>query len=108
MPLTGSANAATDLAASDPAAFAAPIAAYAASDLFCYRDDRDAASQAEQAAAWDPLLAWAEGRHGLPFTRTQGVPPEIGRAWCRERVGQYVQTPVDCRSLKKKKTHTKP
>src|SRR3546814_8365484 len=75
MPLTGIANAATDLAASDPAAFAAPIAAYAASDLFCYRDDRDAALQAEQAAAWDPLLAWAEGRHGIAFTRTQGVLP---------------------------------
>ena len=43
MPLTGLANAAIDLASPDPAAFAEPIAAYAESDLFCYRDDRDAA-----------------------------------------------------------------
>ena len=48
MPLTGIANAAIDLANPDPAAFAEPIAAYAASDLFCYRDDRDAVLQAEQ------------------------------------------------------------
>src|SRR3546814_2593472 len=52
MPLTGLANAAIDLAAPDPAAFAEPIAAYAASDLLCYRDDRDTALPAEQAAAW--------------------------------------------------------
>jgi chaperone required for assembly of F1-ATPase len=75
MPLTGLANAAIDLAAPDPAAFAAPIAAYAQSDLFCYRDDRDSALQAEQAAAWNPLLAWAEARHGIEFTLTQGVLP---------------------------------
>lgn len=75
MPLTGIANAAIDLAAPDPAAFAEPIAAYAASDLFCYRDDRDAALQAEQAAAWNPLLAWAETRYGAEFTLAQGVLP---------------------------------
>jgi len=75
MPLTGIANAAIDLASPDTAAFAAPIAAYAESDLLCYRDDRDAALQAEQAAAWNPLLAWAEGRHGVEFALTQGVLP---------------------------------
>jgi chaperone required for assembly of F1-ATPase len=75
MPLTGVANAAIDLATPDPAAFAAPIAAYAASDLLCYRDDRDSALQAEQAAMWNPLLAWAEGRHGIEFALTQGVLP---------------------------------
>lgn len=75
MPLTGIANAAIDLAKPDPAAFAEPIAAYAASDLFCYRDDRDAVLQAEQAAAWNPLLAWAEVRYGIEFALTQGVLP---------------------------------
>lgn len=75
MPMTGLTNAAIDLAASDLAAFAAPIAAYAESDLFCYRDARDAALQAEQAAAWNPLLAWAEARHGIEFVLTQGVLP---------------------------------
>lgn len=75
MPMTGLANAAIDLVAPDPAAFAETIAAYAATDLFCYRDDRDAALQAEQAAAWNPLLAWAEERFGLEFALTQGILP---------------------------------
>lgn len=75
MPMTGLANAAIDLATPDLAAFAAPVAAYAESDLFCYRDARDAALQAEQAAAWNPLLAWAEARHGIEFILTQGVLP---------------------------------
>lgn len=75
MPLTGIANAAIDLASPDPAAFAEPIAAYAESDLFCYRDDRDPALQGEQTAAWNPLLAWAEQRHGVEFTLAHGVLP---------------------------------
>lgn len=75
MPMTGLTNAAIDLATPDLAAFAAPVAAYAQSDLFCYRDTRDAVLQAEQAAAWNPLLAWAEERYGIEFTLTQGVLP---------------------------------
>lgn len=75
MPLTGLANAAIDLATPDPAAFAEPIAAYATTDLFCYRDDRDAALQAEQVGAWNPHLAWAETRYDVEFTITQGILP---------------------------------
>ena len=75
MPMTGLTNAAIDLALSDPAAFAEPVAAYAATDLFCYRDDRDALLQAEQAAAWNPLLAWAEARYGVEFEMTRGILP---------------------------------
>ena len=75
MPLTGLANAAIDLATPDPTAFAEPVAAYAATDLFCYRDDRDAALQAEQVATWNPHLAWAEARYCVEFTITQGILP---------------------------------
>lgn len=75
MPMTGIANAAIDLATPDPAAFAEPIAAYAATDLFCYRDDRDALLQAEQVATWNPLLAWAEERFGIEFVITKGILP---------------------------------
>lgn len=75
MPMTGLTNAAIDLATPDLAAFAAPVAAYAESDLFCYRDARDAALQAEQSAVWNPLLAWAEARYGIEFVLTQGVLP---------------------------------
>lgn len=75
MPMTGLANAAIDLATPDPAVFAEPIAAYAATDLLCYRDDRDAALQAEQVAAWNPVLAWAEVQFGVEFIITQGILP---------------------------------
>ncbi|MDO9370526.1 MAG: ATP12 family protein [Sphingopyxis sp.] len=75
MPMTGLTNAAIDLAAPDPVGFAEPIAAYAATDLFCYRDDRDALLQAEQVAAWNPLLAWAEERFDIEFVITQGILP---------------------------------
>ena len=75
MPMTGLANAAIDLAMPDTAAFSAPVAAYAASDLLCYRDARDAVLQAEQAAVWNPLLDWAERHYGVEFTLTQGVLP---------------------------------
>lgn len=75
MPMTGLTNAAIDLAAPDLAAFSAPVAAYAESDLFCYRDARDGVLQAEQAAAWNPLLSWAEERYGIEFVLTQGVLP---------------------------------
>ena len=75
MPMTGLANAAIDLATPDLIAFSAPVAAYAESDLLCYRDARDAALQAEQASAWNPLLAWAEARYDIEFALTQGVLP---------------------------------
>ena len=75
MPLTGIANAAIDIAGADPAAFAEPIAAYAESDLFCYREDRDPALQAEQITGWNPLLAWAEQRYGIEFALAEGVLP---------------------------------
>lgn len=75
MPMTGLANAAIDLAAPGPVVFAEPVAAYAATDLFCYRDDRDAALQAEQVAAWNPILAWAEAQFGVEFIITQGILP---------------------------------
>lgn len=73
MPLTGLANSAIDHAATDPAAFAATLAPFAETDLLCYRDDREAELAAEQAAAWNPLLAWAEARWGIEFTLASGV-----------------------------------
>lgn len=75
MPLTGIANAAIDIAGAEPAAFAEPIAAYAESELFCYREDRDPVLQSEQIAAWNPLLAWAEQRYSIEFALAEGVLP---------------------------------
>jgi len=81
MPLTGLANAAIDRIATDPATFAAGLAAYAESDLLCYRAESPAELVARQAAAWDPLLDWARETFGVAFVVTTGIihrpqPPE--------------------------------
>ena len=73
MPLTGLANAAIDRIAPDPAAFAAGLAAYAESDLLCYRADAPAELVARQSAAWDPLLDWARRTYGVDFVVTSGI-----------------------------------
>jgi chaperone required for assembly of F1-ATPase len=73
MPLTGLSNAAIDRVMPDPAAFARPLAAYAESDLLCYRADAPAELVARQADAWDPLLDWARMRFDVHFTITSGI-----------------------------------
>ncbi|WP_294391318.1 ATP12 family protein [uncultured Sphingomonas sp.] len=85
MPLTGLANAAIDRVAPDPAMFARPLAAYAETDLLCYRADGPDELVARQAEAWDPLLGWAQRRYDVHFAVTNGIvhapqpPATIGR-----------------------------
>jgi len=73
MPLTGLSNAAIDRIAPDPAAFAAGLAAYAESDLLCYRADEPEELAARQRAAWDPLLDWARHRYDVHFEVVTGI-----------------------------------
>lgn len=73
IPLTGIANAAVDIVAPDPAAFAATLAAYGETDLTCYRADGPQPLVARQVAAWEPALKAVETRHGLVFRRTAGI-----------------------------------
>lgn len=73
MPLTGFAYAAIDRVAPDAAAFAASLAAFAESELLCYRADGPPALIARQAAVWDPLLAWARARYDVGFFITSGI-----------------------------------
>ena len=73
MVLTGLANAAVDRIAPDPTGFSAGLAAFAESELLCYRADAPAPLVARQAAVWDPLLAWAAGRYDVTFVVTAGV-----------------------------------
>ena len=73
MPLTGLANAAIDRIAPDRERFAADLAAYAETDLLCYRAADPAALVERQAAAWDPLLAWARSRYDIAFTIADGI-----------------------------------
>lgn len=81
MPLTGLANAAIDHVAADQASFAGNLAAYAESDLLCYRADDQLDLAARQDAVWNPILDWARGRYDVSFTLVAGImhqpqPPE--------------------------------
>jgi chaperone required for assembly of F1-ATPase len=73
MPLTGLANAAIDRIAPDPASFVRDVARYGESDLLCYRADAPAELMALEAAAWDPLLGWAQARYDVHFTVASGI-----------------------------------
>ena len=75
MPATRAANAAIDKTRGQRAEVAGLVAAYGATDLLCYRADQPAALAARQAAAWDPILDWAEARYAVAFRRTTGVMP---------------------------------
>lgn len=75
MPLTGLANAALDLMTADPDGHAMRLGDYAGSDLLCYRAEGPAPLVARQAAAWDPVLAWARQRFDIGFVVTTGVLP---------------------------------
>jgi chaperone required for assembly of F1-ATPase len=73
MPLTGLANAAIDRVAPDKEAFAAGLAAYAETDLLCYRAVQPRELLARQEASWDELLAWGRRRFDVDFETTSGV-----------------------------------
>ena len=73
LPLTGLANAAIDIVAPDPAAFADGLARYGETDLLAYRADGPADLVARQAERWDPLLDWARATYGADIALTTGV-----------------------------------
>ncbi|RHW19035.1 ATPase [Sphingomonas gilva] len=73
MRLTGLANAAIERIAPDPGPHVAGIAAYGESDLTCYRAESPEPLIAREAAAWDPLLAWASARYDVHFEIASGV-----------------------------------
>lgn len=73
MPFTRSANAAIDKVGPQHAEVAGLIADYGDSDLICYRAEGPTPLVARQAAAWDPLVAWADGALGAPLAVAAGV-----------------------------------
>ena len=75
MPLTRSANSAIDKVTPNRPGVVAEIAGYGATDLLCYRADGPQAMTDRQAAAWDPLLDWADRTLGAPLRVTRGVVP---------------------------------
>ncbi|MFN0219349.1 MAG: ATP12 family chaperone protein, partial [Hyphomicrobium sp.] len=75
MPLTRYANTAIDAVADHQGAVAVDIAAYAASDLLCYRAEAPMELVVAQAARWDPVVAWAREALDAPFVVASGVMP---------------------------------
>ena len=75
MPATRAANAAIDKVRGQASEVAELIADYGATDLLCYRAETPAALVEQQAAAWDPLLAWAARRFDVGWQVTSGVMP---------------------------------
>lgn len=73
MPMTRAANAALDKVTAQFDEVAALLAAYGESDLLCYRATAPEELIARQAAAWDPLLDWANASLGAPLKSGQGV-----------------------------------
>lgn len=75
MPMTGFANASIDRVLPALADFRAQIAAYAESDLLCYRAGDLPELAARQAADWDRLLDWARAHYDVRFALASGVMP---------------------------------
>jgi len=73
MPMTGFANAAIDRIAPDRAGFAAAIAAYGETDLFCYRAAAGEPLAERQAEIWDPWLQWVRARYDVSFVIVEGI-----------------------------------
>jgi chaperone required for assembly of F1-ATPase len=75
MPLMRFAATAIDRVRPQPGPVIDAIAAYAGSDLLCYRAERPEALVKRQQAVWQPLLDWAMATFDAPFLVTHGIMP---------------------------------
>ncbi len=102
MPLTRMANTAIDGVAPRRAEVVDDLVRYAGSDLICYRAGDPARLAAEQDAAWNPVLAWAERELGARFVLAEGVmhvdQPEAAVAAVRRAV-EAVESPFALAAL---------
>ena len=73
MPLTKLCNTAIDRVRGREREIADEIAAYAGSDLVCYRAAQPRTLVEAQSAAWDPVLVWAAAELGAPFEPVVGM-----------------------------------
>lgn len=73
MPFTRAANAALDKVTHQFVEVADLIAAYGENDLLCYRAAIPQELVDRQAAAWDPILDWANDVYGVRLATGQGV-----------------------------------
>ncbi|MEL0144458.1 MAG: ATP12 family protein [Alphaproteobacteria bacterium] len=75
MPLTRIAATALDRVGEDPDGYVGQVAAYAETDLVCYRAPSPSELVLRQSTAWEPLLDWAHRTFGVRLAATEGVTP---------------------------------
>lgn len=75
MPLTRLVNAALDGVAGEIEAVRADVAAYAGSDLLCYRPDGPEGLVSRTNELWNPVIDWAERDLGARMVLAEGVMP---------------------------------
>ena len=75
MPLTALASTTLDLTIKQHDAVVEQLAAYAGTDLLCYRVDHPAELAAREALIWQPLLDWAALRYDAVLHVVVGVMP---------------------------------
>lgn len=94
MPLTRIINSALDGVAREMGATLGEVVKFAGSDLLVYRAGEPESLVVEQAAAWDPVLAWAREAFGARFILSEGVTfvaqPEASIAAVRAAAHGYV------------------
>ena len=73
MPVTRSANSAIDNVSRRFAETTSMLAAYADTDLACYRASGPSDLVSRQSSAWDPLLGWVYKRFGVRLVAVEGV-----------------------------------
>lgn len=73
MPATRLAFTAIDRISETRAEVACEVAAYAGSDLLCYRAEHPTPLVERQARDWQPVLDWAGGELGAPFIPVAGI-----------------------------------
>ncbi len=75
MPMTKLANTAIDRVGKRMDGVAAEVAAFAGTDLLCYRADDPAELIALQNKVWDPYLTWVKDTYGADLNTTNGIMP---------------------------------
>ncbi len=75
MPFTRLASGAIDRVTGRRAALIDEVAAYAETDMLCYRTDHPAALAKRQHEIWQPILDWMEQKHKATFAIAAGVIP---------------------------------
>ncbi|MFN0263899.1 ATP12 family chaperone protein [Tepidamorphus sp. 3E244] len=92
MPVTRLANTAIDGVRTVKAEVARDVAAYACSDLVCYRAESPDSLIAAQREAWDGLINWFNERFGMQLVLAEGVMPISQDVEAADGIAQQLET----------------